>query len=341
VTRFQHAFEIGGRRVGADAPVFVVAEAGVAHFGDMDLARQLVEVAKEAAADAFKIQLFDPDGLIARRLPAWRERLRPRNLTLDQARALKAMCDDAGLRFMATAHDESRIPWLAALDVAAVKIGSGERNNPSFVRALASLGKPVILSTGMHQEGDIREALDACGDAGCDRVALLHCVTMYPTPAADVNLAAMDRLREMFEGPVGYSDHTTDGLAVLAAVARGARVVEKHITILRDVPDAQDWKVSADRATFPPLVADIRRLETMLGDGRKRPAAGEADGMHWALKSVVAARDLPAGHRVTTHDVVAKRPGDGIPPNRLDLVVGRTLRRAYSADDPLQLADLE
>lgn len=319
--------------------MFVIAEAGVAHFGDMRLARQLVRLAKEASADAFKIQLFDPDVLIARRAPEWRERLRSRNLTLAQARELKAMCDDAGLIFIATAHDESRLHWLAALDVAAVKVGSGERNNPLFVRRAAELGKPMIVSTGMYREADVHEALDACRDGGCDRVALLHCVTMYPTPPADVNLAAMDRLKAIFLGPVGYSDHTEDGLAVLSAVARGARVVEKHITILRDVPNAQDWKVSADPGTFPRLVADIRRVEAMIGHGVKRPAGCEAAGMTWALKSLVAARDLPSGHAVTRDDVLAKRPGDGIPANRLDLVVGRVLRRAVAEDDPLTPAD--
>jgi N-acetylneuraminate synthase/N,N'-diacetyllegionaminate synthase len=327
--------------VGPGAPVFVIAEAGVAHFGEMGLARQLVELARDAAADAFKIQLFDPEVLIARRMPDWRERLSGRNLTLDQARELRRMCDEAGLAFIATAHDESRLAWLGVLDVAAVKIGSGERNNPRFMRSMAALGRPLILSTGMYHEDDVREAIAACADGGCDRLAVLHCVTTYPTPPADVNLAAMDRLKDVFPGPVGYSDHTPDGLAVLAAVARGARVVEKHITIRRNVPNAQDWKVSADRETFPALVADIRRVEAMIGDGAKQPAACEGEAMHWALKSLVAARDLPPGHTLTAQDVVAKRPGDGIPPNQLDVLVGRTLRRALAADDPVAMGDLE
>jgi N,N'-diacetyllegionaminate synthase len=337
----QARFAIDGRPVGAGAPVFVIAEAGIAHFGGMDLAKQLVGLARDAAADAFKIQLFDPELLIARRESVWRKRMSSRNLTLEQAQELKRMCDDAGLIFIATAHDESRIPWLTALDVAAVKVGSGERNNPGFLRAMAALGRPMILSTGMYEEKDVAEAIAACAEGGCDRLAVLHCVTMYPTPPDQVNLAAVDRLQDIFPGPVGYSDHTSDGLAVLAAVARGARIIEKHITIRRNVPNAQDWKVSADPETFPRLVADIRRVEAMIGDGVKRPAVCEADGMHWALKSLVAARDLPAGHTLVARDVVAKRPGDGIPPNRLDFVLGRTLRRAVTADDSLALGDLD
>jgi N-acetylneuraminate synthase/N,N'-diacetyllegionaminate synthase len=341
---FKSRFEIAGRPVGQGAPVLVIAEAGVAHFGDMELARALVDLAAEAGADVFKTQVFDADALFAAGAPGadtWRERLRPRNLSLDQFQELKARCDAAGLLFMATAHDESRLPWLQALEVPAVKIGSGERNNPGFVRKLAELGKPVVLSTGMYGTDDVREALTALAAGGADRVALLHCVTSYPTPDADVNLTAMDALRTLFPGPVGYSDHTPDHMALLAAVARGAEVVEKHITILRDVPEAQDWKVSAGPEDFPALVADIRRLETLLGHGRKEAAPSEAAGMAWALKSVVAADQLEAGRILDPGDLVAKRPGNGVPASRLEEFIGRRLRHAVAADSALSFEDIE
>ena len=173
-----------------------------------------------------------------------------------------------------------------------------------------------------------------------ERLALLHCVTSYPTPPAEVNLAAMDRLRAIHPGPVGYSDHTEDGLAVLAAAARGADIVEKHITILRDVPNAQDWRVSAGPENFAALVADIRRCASMVGHGRKEPAPCEAAALGWALKSLVAARDLPEGHRLAASDLAAKRPGDGVPPSRLPALVGRVLKRAVVADELVTEADL-
>ena len=338
---FRESFEIAGRPVGGGAPCLFIAEAGVAHFGDMDLAVQLVELAASAGADVFKTQVFDVDELIAAELPEWRERLRPRNLSLPQFQELKALCDEKGLIFMATAHNESRIPWLEALEVPAIKVGSGERGNPAYLRRLAGLGKPMIVSTGMYDEDDVREALDACAAGGCDRVALLHCITAYPTPEEDVNLAAMDRLAELFEGPVGYSDHTVDHLALLSAVARGAEVVEKHITILRDVPNAQDWKVSAGPEDLARLVADVRRVERMLGDGEKVPAAAEKEGLIWATKSVVARRDLAPGVTLVAADVTTKRPGTGIPANAIDAVVGRRLRRAVKADTVLQEDDLD
>jgi sialic acid synthase SpsE len=242
---------------------------------------------------------------------------------------------------MATAHDPSRIAWLQELDVPAIKVGSGERNNPRFLAELAALEKPMIISTGMYREADVTEALAALSGAGADRVALLHCVTSYPTPTADVNLSAMDALQSMFPGPVGYSDHTEDHLAVLSAVARGAAVVEKHITILRDIPDAQDWKVSAGPEDFPELVRNIRRIEALLGHGRKEPAPSEQDGQAWALKSVVAARDLAKGLKIEPGDLAAKRPGTGIPANRIEDFFGRTLNKDVTADEALSFEDLK
>jgi len=334
-------FEIAGRQVGGSAPVLFIAEAGVSHFGDMTLAHELVAMAAEAKADVFKTQFFDVEALIAKRNGEWRERLRPRNLTLDQAHELKEACDKRGIIFMSTAHDETRIPWLRELQIAAVKVGSGERGNPAFLEQLASLGKPMIVSTGMYGEYDVREALNACAKGGCDRVALLHCLTSYPAPLDQINLSAMDRLAQLHPGPIGYSDHTEDFAAVLAAVARGAKIVEKHITILRDVPNAQDWKVSAGPENLADLVAEVRRVEMMIGHGRKEIAPCETAGAIWATKSLVAAWDLPAGHILTPLDLKAKRPGDGAPPNRLADVLGRQLTKPLEKDDPVNIADLQ
>ena len=335
------SFRIGNRLVGGDAPCLVIAEAGVSHFGDMGLARALVDLAIEAKADIFKTQFFDVDVMIAKRTPEWRDRLRPRNLTLDQFFELRDRCTAAGVMFMSTAHDESRIEWLRELGVPALKVGSGERNNPAFLTKLAQLGKPVILSTGMYSADDVRQAVAALAKGGCSEVALLHCVTSYPAPSDQLNLAAMQALADIAPVPVGYSDHTEDFLAVMAAVARGAKVIEKHITILRDVPNAQDWKVSAGPENFSQFVRDIRRVESMIGHGRKEPAPIEIAGIAWATKSLVAARDLPAGHVVGSVDLVAKRPGDGIRPDRISELLGKVLVRPVTADDPLQLSDVK
>jgi len=333
-------FSISGRPVGGNAPVFFIAEAGVSHFGDMGLARELVDLAVEAGADAFKTQFFDVEALFAAGAQDWRERLRGRNLTFDQASELKERCDSKGILFMSTAHDPTRIDWLKRLDVPAVKVGSGERNNPAFLTALAELGKPMIVSTGMYGEADVYEAVDACRRGGCDELALLHCVTSYPAPRSDINLRAMARLAEIFPGPVGYSDHTEDFLAIYAAAASGAHIIEKHITILRDVPNAHDWRVSAGPENLKTLITDIRRIEVMMGHGRKEMAPSEANGVAWATKSLVAVRDLPLGHVINAGDLVAKRPSNGISPNRLGELIGRRLARRLTADEALHFEDL-
>ena len=327
--------------VGANAPVLIIAEAGVSHFGDMKLAFDLVDLAAEAGADVFKTQFYDVECLYAERAREWRDRLRPRNLTLDQAKQLSDRCRQRGILFMSTAHDESRVAWLAELDVPAIKVGSGERNNPAFLEKLARLGRPMIVSTGMYGQADVHEALAACASGGCRDVALLHCVTSYPAPNDQVNLAAMERLREAFDGPVGYSDHTDGFLAPYAAVARGAKVIEEHITILRDVPNAQDWKVSAGPENFKRFVAELRQIEAMIGGGEKGPAPCELPAMKWALKSLVATRDLAAGHRLAPADLIAKRPGDGVPPNKIDKLVGRVLVKPVSADAPILPGDVK
>lgn len=337
---FPSTITIGDRKIGPGHPVLIIAEAGVAHFGDMGLARELVALAAEGGADVFKTQIFDVEQMISIQAAAWRERLRPRNLTLDQALELAELAESRGLMFMATAHDESRLDWLSELRVPAVKIGSGERGNTPFLQRLAGLGLPVILSTGMFDINDVHEAIAALKAGGCEALALLHCVTSYPTPDSDVNLRAMAALQAEFPGPVGYSDHTVDFLACYGAIAMGASILEKHITILRDIPNAQDWKVSAGPDNFPDLVRAVRRLEAMRGSGVKEAAPSERVGMNWALKSLVASRHLPAGHVIAPGDLIAKRPAGGIAPKELYGLIGRVLLSPVAMDTQISESDM-
>lgn len=337
---FQNEFKINDKPVGADHPVFVIAEAGVAHFGSVEKAFQLVELAAQAGADAFKTQFFDVDALIASREESWKERLRPRNLTFAEAQAVKKLCDERGLIFMSTAHDESRISWLEKLAVPAIKIGSGERRNFTFIKKLSTLKKPMILSTGMYQQADVDATLAFCDAIGQHALALLHCVTSYPTPADQVNLRVMDSLKACFAGPVGYSDHTENHLACLGAVARGAKIIERHITLDRDVPNAQDWKVSSGPENFSALIQDIRTMEKLLGHSDIQTVPCELQSVHWATKSLVAARDLPAGQVLTAEDIAIKRPGDGMRPDLFESVLGKKLTMRLEKDALLKEEEL-
>jgi N,N'-diacetyllegionaminate synthase len=337
---FKTEFNIGSKKVGSNAPVLLIAEAGVSHFGSMDLAHQLLDLTIKAKADVFKTQFFDVDQLIANKFIDWKDRLRSRNLTLNQAFELKQRCEENNIIFLATAHDESRIPWLLELDVPAVKIGSGERNNLAFIQSLAKIGRPVILSTGMYRRQDVVDTLKALDSVGCTELALLQCTTSYPTPPEHVNLAAMKSLQTLFPGPVGYSDHTMDNLAVLSAVARGAYIIEKHITILRDVPNAQDWKVSCGPEDFPQLVKDIRQVEKIIGSPEIEVQESEKNGEKWALKSLVLSNNYLKGHILVDKDLTAKRSAIGIRPNKINKVIGKKLLNSVTKDQPLSWSDV-
>lgn len=338
---FEPQISIAGTAIGIGAPVYIIAEAGVAHFGDPGKAAALVDLAAEAGANAFKTQAYTTNVLISPRLPEWRERLRTKEVSFEFIARMKERCDRHGLTFMCTAHDRSVVPWLLELQVPAFKVGSGERGNLPFLRELAAHGKPMILSTGMYEEHHLREAISALSQAGLRQLALLHCVTSYPTPLDQVNLRAMDRMRDLFPGPIGYSDHTSDHRAVLAAVARGASIIEKHITLDFDVPNAQDWKVSCGPDDLATFVKAIREVEVMLGRPDVTVQECEQPALNWALKSLVATRPLPAGTVIESSHLDAMRPGDGLPPAMLQSVLGRRLKHSLGEGDPVRWNDLE
>lgn len=338
---FRRQFSIDNKLIGHDTPVYIIAEAGVAHFGDPGKALALVDLAAEGGADAFKTQAFTTDALVSARLLEWRDRLRAKEVGFEFIARMKQRCDQRGITFLCTAHDPSVLPWLDELQVPAYKIGSGERGNTPFLRELARRGKPMILSTGMYEEHHLAEALAAIAAEGREELALLHCVTSYPTPSEQVNLRAMDRMRELFTGPVGYSDHTQGHQIALAAVARGASIVEKHITLDFNVPNAQDWKVSCGPDDFAAFVQEVREVEVALGRPVKEIQLCEEAALDWALKSLVAARDLPAGTVLEPGHLLSKRPGDGLSPSRQEELLGKRLARPVAEDTALRFEDFE
>jgi N,N'-diacetyllegionaminate synthase len=337
---FSSTFEIDGRRVGEGEPCYVIAEAGVSHFGSMEKAFKLVDMAADAKADAVKFQIFRAEDMISSAATDWRRRMGTRELPYEAFAEIQAYARERGVTFFATAHDRPSLAYLASLDVPVFKIGSGEVGNWPFLRDIASLGKPVILSTGMYELDDIAAALEAFSQAGNPNIAVLHCVTQYPTPPHDVNLRAMHEIRERFKTVTGYSDHTKGFHLPLAAVAQGARVIEKHITLEFDIPDAQDWKVSCGPEDLPLMVQQIRDIEAAFGSGHKEPVAAEREAANWARKSLVAARPIPAGARIEKEALTEKRPGTGIPPYRIDEVIGRTALRDFDADTIIEWEDI-
>lgn len=338
--RFNSSFSINGRLVGKSASVYIIAEGGLAHFGNLQKAISLIDLAVDSGADAFKTQAFKTESLVSPRDTEWYRRLKTREVSFDFISAMKDYCDYRGITFLCTPHDSSVLPWLRELDVPACKIGSGERGNIQFLRKMAKIGKPLVLSTGMYNETDLIETLDVLAHDGVLDVALMHCVTSYPTPIDQVNLQAINRMKELFNGPVGYSDHTEGHHIILAAVALGASIVEKHITLDYNVKDAQDWKVSCGPDDFPELVAEIRDVEKALGKPIKKTQSCENKAVIWATKSLVAAKDLPVGTLLTNDHLIAKRPGDGIKPNQINQLIGKRLTKLVKANELVLLENL-
>lgn len=324
--------------------VFIIAEAGVNHNGSLDLAMRLVDAAKASGADAVKFQTFRADLLATRSAhkAAYQERTTAstesqfemlQRLELDTTahRSLIDHCRKIGIQFLSSPFDMASADLLEEMDVPLFKVPSGEITNLPFLQHIASKKRPVILSTGMSTLGEVEEAVQVMTGAGAPNVTLLHCVTEYPAPYAEVNLRAMQTLRSAFGLPVGYSDHTPGIDIAIAAVALGADVIEKHFTLDRSLP-GPDHKASLEPAELQQMVDAIRHVEIALGTGIKAPAPCELSNISVARKSVVAARPLPVGHRLTKEDLEIKRPGNGLAPKLLPALIGRTLRAEVAKD---------
>jgi N-acetylneuraminate synthase/N,N'-diacetyllegionaminate synthase len=334
---------VGDRLVGEGRPVFVVAEAGVNHNGDPDLAKRLVDAAAAAGADAVKFQTYRTDALVTRDAPkagyqaeatgAGGQRAMLARLELSAAAhsELRDRSRERGLTFFSTPFDEASADLLERIGVPMFKVPSGEITNLPLLRHVAAKGRPVILSTGMSTLDEVVRAVDVVRGAGDPPLALLHCVSAYPAPAAETNLRAMDTLRARFGCPVGLSDHTLGTAVAIAAVARGAVIIEKHLTLDKTLP-GPDHRASLDPGEFSTLVESIRTVESALGDGVKQPAPSELDTRQVARKSLVTARSIRAGERLAAADITVKRPGTGIEPADLPRVLGRALRHDLAAD---------
>lgn len=339
------AFMLEGRRIGGQR-CFVIAEAGVNHNGRLDLALRLVDAAADAGADAIKFQTFQPELVAAASAPkapyqreadrssTQLEMLRDLVLPYDAYQALQGRARDRELVFLSTPFDEPSARFLDGVDLSAFKVASGELTNLPFIHFLASMRKPLLLSTGMSTLEEVEAAMDVVRSVSSAPVALLHCVSAYPAPADACNLAAIGTLRRHFAVPAGWSDHTQGISIALAASALGAEILEKHITLDRSLP-GPDHAASLEPPEFRAMVAAVRDIESALGDGVKRPVPVERPVAAVARRGLHVSRDLPAGHQLTGHDLVALRPARGLSPARFTEVLGRRLLRPLSAGDAL------
>jgi N,N'-diacetyllegionaminate synthase len=329
----------------------IIAEAGVNHNGDLELAKKLIDAAAMAGVDLVKFQTFNANRQVTRsakkadyqnqttdRKESQHEMLQRLELTEEMHRELIAHCAKRHIGFFSTGFDIESIDLLSSLGQNHFKIPSGEITNMPYLRHIGRLDKNIILSTGMATLGDIEAAIDVLEQAGTPRanITVLHCTTEYPTPMNEVNLRAMQSMQAAFGVTVGYSDHTAGIEIAIAAVAMGATVIEKHFTLDRSLP-GPDHQASLEPAELQAMVAAIRNIEVALGDGIKRLTPSEARNKPVARKSMVACQAIKAGEAFSQLNITCKRPGTGISPMQWDHVMGRIATRNFEIDELIEL----
>ncbi len=330
------------------ARVLIIAEAGVNHNGDLEIAKRLIAAAAKAGADAVKFQTFRADEIASPQAAAAEYQIRNlrsprpsqrdllRSLELDRSAhfALATCAREKGILFLSSPFDWKSADLLEEVGVPLFKLGSGELTNIPLLRHVARKRKPVILSTGMATLEEVGQAVRVLQTEGNDDIVLMHCVTQYPAPAAEINLRAMQTMAAAFHLPVGYSDHTEGNEIAFAATALGACCIEKHFTLSRAM-EGPDHPASAEPSELKALVSGIRSIESALGNGVKRPAPSEMPNRLLVRRSVFAAAEIPAGTVLTAAVFACQRPGTGIPSERHDDLVGRRTARKFSAGEML------
>lgn len=327
--------KIGDRIIGKDRPCYVIAEAGVNHNGDPEVALQLVDAAVAAGADAVKFQTFSTERVVTRDAPkalyqiettaanvSQFEMLQALELSADVHRDIQNYCRMRGITFLSSPFDETSADFLEELNVPAFKIPSGELTNLPFLTHVSRKGKPMIVSTGMASLKEVETAVAAIRKGGNINLVLLHCVSAYPAKPADVNLRAMQTMAGVFGTSIGFSDHTLGIEVALAAVALGAQVIEKHFTLDCSLP-GPDHRASLEPQQLTALVRGIRVVEAALGHGRKEPSTCESDVASVSRKSIVAARDIAAKTILSGDLLCMKCPGTGLPAAMLEQVIGK------------------
>ena len=338
--------KIGDRSVGDGEPCFIVAEAGANHNRDLGMGKELIDVAAEAGADAVKFQTYSAETLYSKKTPkftylekttakdTW-QLIKDIELPREWQAELQAWAHKRGIAFFSSPFDYRAVDELDALGVPAFKIASFEIVDLPLIGYAAARGRPMILSTGLATYEDIHDAVATCRSAGNENIVLLQCASLYPAPARRINLRAMETMRRAFGVPVGLSDHTTGIHVAGAAVAMGACAVEKHFTLSRGLP-GPDHPFAIEPGELKEMVRQIRDIEAALGDGQKVGPAPEEAEMHLkARRSLIAARIIPTGTRIERDMIAIKRPGFGIRPKLIDLVVGRVARTDIEEDTVL------
>ncbi len=325
--------------------IFIIAEAGVNHNGDIDIAKKMIDAASEAGVDAVKFQTFKAEKIVSMNAPKAEYQIENSNNTESQFQMLKKLeidkrthielmkyCKEKNVMFLSTPFDIDSIHMLVELGIGIIKIPSGEITNLPYLREVARQKKKVILSTGMSNMQEVKDAVQVLKQYGAEDITVLHCNTQYPTPMEDVNLRAMIHMKHELNLEVGYSDHTQGVEVPVAAVAMGAAVIEKHFTLDKTM-EGPDHKASLEPNELKEMVKAIRNIEKALGNGEKNKTESEVDNVVIVRKSIVAACKIEKGELFTEKNLTVKRPGNGISPMKWDEMIGKVADKTYEADE--------
>ena len=314
---------------------FIIAEAGVNHNGDINIAKKLIEKAAEAGVDAVKFQSFKADKLVSKNAKKAEYQIQNTGNYEDHLELIEH-CKKNEILFLSSAFDLECIELLIGLNIPLFKVPSGEIDNVPYLRKIAESGKKVIISTGMCNMEDIEFAINVIKNSGAKDITILHCNTEYPTPMEDVNLKAMLEIEEVFKLPIGYSDHTLGIEVPIAAVALGATVIEKHFTLDRNM-EGPDHIASLEPNELKDMVKSIRNIEKALGSKKKSLSNSEAKNVAIARKSLVSSKNIQKGEEFNSDNIIAKRPGGGISPKEWDAVIGSKAKRNFNVDEMIEL----
>jgi N-acetylneuraminate synthase/N,N'-diacetyllegionaminate synthase len=320
-------FRVGKKLIKNNTRPFVIAEAGVSHFGSLEKAFKLVDLAYNSGASAVKFQHFKTDNFISKKFKKWHKRMLSRELKDEEIFKL-AKYSKKKINFLCTAHDLPTLDFLIKkIKIQAIKIGSGELMNDEYLKFASKQVLPTIFSTGMHTEEQIKKSINILKSGVLKKIAVLHCVTSYPTNYKDVNLNYMTTIRNYFNGPVGYSDHTFGYKAPLVAASLGASIIEKHISLDFNVKNAQDWKVSLNQKEFKEFINSVDDIFKIIGSKKKIISKSEKKSIIWAKKSLHTNKIIKKGSQIKNEDLIMLRPGNGLPFSYKKKFLGKVARQ--------------
>ncbi len=322
--------------------IFIIAEAGIGHFGSFKIAKKLVLLAKKSGADAIKFQAYKTEDLIDKNYKKWFKRYKTKEVDLNFYKKVKNFCQKQRITFLLTPHTESVLKWIKILNTPIIKVGSGEIGNYEFLKKILKFNKTIIISTGMHDKQDLINLKKFFKKNKFNKVIFLKCNTTYPSRDTDINLKNYLEFKELFSDyHVGYSDHTNHDLAIIGSVFYGAKVIEKHISVLFKIKNAQDWKVSFDLIKMKNLVSKIRKVEKLLGNRNIFLTKNERRSKIWASKSLYTNKTLDKNKRIKKSDLIFLRPGNGIPVKFLSKIVNKKIKCKLKKNKKINFNDFK